>query len=153
MVIWQCTRFSDLTNEAMYAVFKLRQDVFVVEQNCPYHDIDELDRIAQHVLGWQTSANAKDELIAYLRLVPPGKKYKEPSIGRVITRFTHRRKGLGLELMRVALNSSRQHFPGEGNRISAQAHLEGFYSSLGYEVVSEPYDEDGIPHLEMLLPT
>jgi ElaA protein len=135
----------------MYTMLKLRQDVFIVEQHCPYHDIDELDRIALHVLGWQTFGSEKEELVAYLRLVPPGKKYKEPSIGRVITRFTHRRKGLGLELMRVALDSSRQHFPGEGNRISAQAHLEGFYSGLGYQVVSEPYDEDGIPHLEMLL--
>jgi ElaA protein len=142
---WIFLPFAELTVEQLYDLLKLRQEVFVVEQTCAYLDADGLDRQAYHLLGYDHQG-----LAAYLRLVAPGKKYAEPSLGRVITRLDLRRTNLGRDLMREGLRHSQELYPGQGNRISAQARLERFYRELGFATVAGPYDEDDIPHFEML---
>lgn len=144
---WKFLPFRSLTPDQLYDLLKLRQEVFVVEQECAYLDADGADPHAHHLLGY----DAEGELTAYLRLVKPGIKYAEPSIGRVITRLSARRRNLGRELMREGIRRAHQLYPGQGIRISAQARLERFYRELGFTTVGGPYDEDGIPHLEMLL--
>lgn len=144
---WRLERYGDLTREALYAALRARVAVFVVEQDCPYQDLDGMDDRAVHVSGWTDA----DELIAYARLLPPATRFAEPSIGRVLTTDAGRGKGLGRPLMQRAIHCCRQHWPDQPIRISAQQHLARFYGSLGFEIDSEPYDEDGIPHVEMLL--
>lgn len=145
---WESLFFSELTGAQMHALLKLRQDVFVVEQNCIYSDIDAYDHNAMHVF----LSNERHEVVAYARLVDPGIKFAEPSIGRVVVAESERGSGLGYLLMQKALEQANYLYPMKANRISAQKHLKDFYSSFGYEQVSEEYDEDGIPHVEMLRP-
>jgi len=144
---WSWLQFSEISVDDMYDLLKLRQDVFALEQECLYPDIDGIDRKAWHVLGKGEEGN----LCAYSRVVWPGFRFDEPSIGRVVTAQQHRMAGCGRELMQFSIAQTKQTFPGAAIRISAQAQLEKFYLSLGFSVVSEPYDEDGIPHIEMLL--
>ncbi|MBK8911438.1 MAG: GNAT family N-acetyltransferase [Chlorobi bacterium] len=143
---WHRRRFDDITARELYDVMNLRQRVFTIEQNCIYLDADYLDIHADHLLG----KNGTGELIAYLRIVHPGKKYAEPSIGRVITAPEARRIGLGKELMEQGMAWIAEKHPNQGVRISAQHHLERFYMGFGFRVIGEPYDEDGIPHVEMV---
>lgn len=142
---WHWTRFAELGVDNLYDALALRCRVFILEQG-PYQDPDGLDRYAWHLLG----RDAGDVLQAYLRVVDPGFKYDEPSIGRVITAPEARGTGLGRELMTEGIRRCEAAWPGRGIRISAQAHLHGFYGSLGFDGVGEPYLEDDIPHLEML---
>jgi len=144
---WRLERYGDLTREALYAALRARVAVFVVEQDCPYQDLDGMDDCAVHLSGWAETG----ELIAYARLLPPATRFAESSVGRVLTTEKGRGQGLGRPLMRRAIEGCRQHWPGQSIRISAQRHLAAFYGSLGFEIDSEPYDEDGIPHVEMLL--
>jgi ElaA protein len=148
---WQCKDFSNLSVEQLYELLKLRVDVFVVEQTCYYPDLDsdknKLDRHPKtiHLLGYQ-----KDELVAYLRVVPKGESYQDKiSIGRVAIAETARGKGLGNELMVEALRQCKLNFPNEGIKISAQQHLKSYYQQHGFEQISEMYLEDGIPHIGM----
>ncbi len=143
---WRWHKFDDWTADEAYAVFAARIQVFVVEQACPYQDLDGLDADAWHLCGWD-----RQTLAAYLRLLPAGARYAEPSIGRVLTADSYRGQGIGQELMQRGIVGFRERFPGADLRISAQHHLEGFYRHLGFATVSEPYQEDGIPHVEMLL--
>lgn len=131
-------------------MLKLRQDVFVIEQSCVYEDIDSKDKFSCHVFLWEQYAMSRD-LLGYCRIVQPGVSYKEPSIGRVVMSSSHRKLGLGKELMSEALWQTLRLYPKQAVRISAQRYLERFYCSLGFQTVSNPYDEDGIPHIEMLL--
>jgi ElaA protein len=142
---WQWSRLSDLTVVQLYAVFAAREAVFVVEQTCVYQELDGLDLDAEHLIGW-----SGDDVAAYLRVLDPGKRFEEPSIGRVLTTQKFRSLGLGREMMHRALERIDERFAGLPVRISAQAHLQAFYSSFGFAKVSEQYLEDGIPHLEML---
>ncbi len=145
---WRVSGFQRLSRDALYRILAARSAVFVVEQQCPYQDIDGLDLKSIHVL-----ATAGDGgLLAYARVVPPGLRFAEPSIGRVLTTAAGRGRGLGRALMLRALAVVRRRFPGQPVRISAQQYLEPFYRSLGFQTVGLPYDEDGIPHLEMLAP-
>jgi ElaA protein len=146
---WQWARLPALSAPALYAALAARQQVFAVEQQCAYLDADGLDHRAWHLLAWDRTAPAT--LLAYLRVVDPGAKFAEPSIGRVLTVAARRRSGLGRTLMRSGIAGCATLHPGLPIRISAQRQLQGFYASLGFAVVSEPYDEDGIPHVEMLL--
>lgn len=139
---WHDRAFSELTVTELYAIIALRERVFVVEQNCPYLDADGLDPASRHL--WATDANGS--IHAYCRIVPAGMKFAEISIGRVITAPEARGAGLGTELMRRGLAACGA----VPVRIGAQAHLEHFYNELGFVPASEPYDEDGIPHIEML---
>jgi ElaA protein len=139
---WHDRAFVELTPRELYAITALRERVFVVEQNCAYLDADGVDPQCRHL--W-----ADDEartIHAYCRLVPAGVKFAEVSIGRVITAPEARGTGLGKELMQRALAA----VGAVTVRIGAQAHLEKFYGDLGFAKASEPYDEDGIPHIEML---
>ena len=144
---WTWARFEELGVDALYDALALRCRVFILEQG-PYLDPDGLDRQAFHLLG-RDDAGA---LQAYLRVVDPGAKYPEPSIGRVITAPEVRGQGLGWVLMRQGLARCARAWPGQGIRISAQAHLQPFYGALGFHAVGSPYGEDGIPHLQMFRP-
>lgn len=149
MLLWQFTRFDDLPIRDWYAASATRVDVFVMEQNCPFQDNDFADFHSWHLLGWQTK-NGGRELVAYCRIVDPGVKFDEPSIGRVVTARTFRNHGYGKNLMAEALRRHDSLYPGLPNRIGAQQRLENFYNGFGYKTVSDTYLEDGIPHVEML---
>ncbi|HXH02094.1 MAG TPA: GNAT family N-acetyltransferase [Candidatus Competibacteraceae bacterium] len=142
---WQFLPFDALDIHTLYELLALRQAVFVVEQECPYLDADGVDKLCHHLLGWRCG-----RLVACLRVVPPEVKYAEPSIGRVLTAPDERHSGLGRTLLAEGLRRTRELYPGQRVRISAQAYLQRFYKEFGFRVVSEPYDEDGIPHIEML---
>lgn len=144
---WTWCRFAELGVDNLYDLLALRCQAFIVEQ-VPYLDPDGLDRSAWHLLG----RDAAGALHACLRVVDPGAKYAEPSIGRVAVAAAARGQGLGRVLMQEGLARTAQVWPARAIRIGAQAHLAGFYGSLGFEPAGEPYDEDGIPHLEMLRP-
>jgi ElaA protein len=147
MIDWQWCRFESLSTDQLYEIVSAREAVFVVEQNCPYLDADGLDRYSWHLTGWKDG-----QVAAYSRVVEPGIKYAEPSLGRVLTTGDWRRKGLGKELLQRAIEKIEEQYPGQGIRISAQQYLDSFYAGFGFERVSEPYDEDGIPHIEMVRP-
>ena len=150
MIYWQWKKFDELATEELYQVLRLRAEIFVVEQNCPYQDIDNSDQAAWHLLGWHTDNTGSRTLCAYLRVFAPGIKYQEIALGRVLVKMAHRKSGLGRELMAQALAKVNNEFTDSAIRISAQSHLEQFYGELGFARVSAPYDEDGIPHIEML---
>ena len=145
---WRWARFAELGVDDLYDALALRCRVFILEQG-PYLDPDGLDRSAWHLLG----RNHEGALLAYLRAVDPGAKFAEPSIGRVVADAAVRGNGLGRALMEAGLAGCERHWPGQGIRISAQAHLERFYGSLGFVRVGDDYLEDGIPHVEMLRST
>lgn len=150
MIEWQWKKFDELSREDLYEIIQVRQEVFVIEQNCIYQDLDDLDKLAWHLIAWNANQSNSREIVAYLRVVFPGYKYQEPSIGRILTVKKVRGTGLGKELLRIALLKIEAEYPNVSVRISAQAHLNKFYSQFGFEKVSEPYDEDGIVHIEML---
>ncbi len=149
MLHWQFSRFDDLPIRDWYAASAARVDVFVMEQNCPFQDNDGADFHSWHLLGWDES-NGSRELAAYCRIVDPGVKFPEPSIGRVVTARAFRLKGLGKVLMAEAVERHEQLYPGQPNRIGAQQRLEKFYTGFGFKTISDIYMEDGIPHVEML---
>jgi ElaA protein len=138
---WREEPFERLTVTELYAICALRQRVFVVEQQCAYLDADGYDQPSRHL--WAADG---ETIVAYLRIVPAGVKRAEVSIGRVVTAPEVRGTGLGRELMRRGLAATGSAVV----RIGAQAHLEKFYGELGFVRVSDVYDEDGIPHIEML---
>jgi len=148
-LLWHWSRLPALAPADLYAVMALRQRVFVVEQSCAFVDADGFDLDAWHLLGW-ADGHAGRQLAAYLRVVDPGGKYPEPSIGRVVTAPARRRTGLGRALMAEGIARSAAAWPGRAIRISAQRQLEAFYAGIGFRTVSAPYDEDGIAHVEML---
>jgi ElaA protein len=145
---WRWCRFDELSVHELQNIYMARQLVFILEQG-PYLDADGIDERAFHLAAW--SAQQREPL-AYARVVEPGVKYAEPSIGRVITTAAARGTGLGRELVRRAVEHTQAAYPGQGIRISAQSHLERFYAGFGFRRVGEDYLEDNIPHAEMLLP-
>jgi ElaA protein len=146
---WQWSRFSELTTADLYAVIRLREAVFIVEQNCPYPDADGRDPNAWHLPGWEERSTGR-ALVAYARIFEPGVRYDEASIGRVVTAPDVRGTGKGRELMAEALRRIDSLMPGQPIRIAAQRRLEDFYLGLGFKTVSDPYEEDGIIHVDML---
>ena len=148
MIKWTLKNFDDLTLRELYGALALRQAVFVVEQNCPYVDADGRDQAAFHLFAHDTEG----DLVACTRLIPAGISYeKYASIGRVVTAEKVRGTGLGRELMARSIEACGGLFPGQPVKISAQAHLEKFYQSLGFAPTGEAYLEDGIPHVGMIL--
>jgi ElaA protein len=143
-VNWIWSRFADLGVDNLYDALALRCRVFVLEQG-PYLDPDGIDRQSGHLLGRDDGG----VLHAYLRVVDPGVKYAEPSLGRVITSPESRGSGLGKALVAEGVRRTVEAWPGRGIRISAQAHLARFYGVYGFDTVGEPYLEDNIPHVEM----
>ena len=150
MITWQLSTFSELSKNDLYQVMKVRQEVFVVEQNCAYQDIDGLDEFSWHLIAWDVNSTGDKSIAAYLRVVFPGYKYQEISIGRVLTVPQARKTGLGKALIKEALTNIENEYPNQPIRISSQEYLIKFYNTFGFEIVSEPYDEDGISHIEML---
>ena len=148
-VDWQWKRLPELSPAELYALLAARASVFVVEQACAFLDLDGLDEFAWHLLGWG-GADGDPALAAYLRLIDPGRKYAEPSIGRVLTTAPFRGGGLGRAAMREGLERAARLYPGRALRIGAQQRLERFYAELGFRPDSAPYLEDGIAHVEML---
>lgn len=144
-ITWSCKHFKDLTNEELYEIFRLRIEVFVIEQNCPYQDADGKDLKSFHVQGQQNG-----KLIAYTRIVPPGISYEEPSIGRVLTSKEARRTGAGKILMTKSIEYLKKEFGDTPIRIGAQEYLKKFYESFGFVKEGDGYLEDGIPHIIML---
>jgi len=149
MIDWQFSHFNELSTSDLYEVLTQRQDVFILEQTCLYPDIDGLDPQAHHLLGWH-SVDGKRQLAAYLRVLGPGVKYDEMSLGRVITTKAARGSGAGRALLAEGIARAEALYPGHRIRIGAQQYLESFYQGFGFETVSAPYDEDGILHIDML---
>ena len=143
---WIVKKFDELSVAELYTIIQLRNEVFVVEQDCPYQDADGKDQESWHLCGWQ-----ENELVAYCRIIPPGISYDEASIGRVVTSPAHRKSGLGRELMEIGIEKTYSLFSTDQIQIGAQRYLEKFYNTLGFTAVGDPYLEDGIPHLHMLL--
>ena len=142
---WKIKSFEELTTAELYAILHLRSEVFVIEQNCAYQDLDYSDQKALHLMG--TDDNGV--LLAYTRIFGPGIKYTEASIGRVVTSPLARGKGAGRELMERSIAELQQHYGKIPIKIGAQQYLQKFYGALGFEQTSEMYLEDGIPHIEM----
>lgn len=148
MVKYALKKFEDLSLDQLYKIMALRQEVFVVEQDCPYLDADDKDQKCHHVLGTDNEGS----LHTYARLVPKGISYpKYNSIGRVITSSSYRGKGEGKALMKYSINKIQKLYPTESTKISAQVYAIPFYSSLGFIENGDRYDEDGIPHAAMIL--
>lgn len=144
---WILKPWCELTTDELYDLLALRVEVFVVEQTCPFQDLDGLDRRdgVLHLLGWQDGA-----LVAYARLMAPGvAKAQQVVIGRVVTAPEARGDGLGHRLMQQALQECARLWPGVSIYLGAQAHLQGFYGRHGFTAVGEPYLEDDIPHIGM----
>jgi ElaA protein len=148
---WQWARLQELAAVELYAALAARQQVFTVEQHCAFQDADGHDLRAWHLLGWVTGRDPPS-LAAYLRILDPGAKYAEPSIGRVLTVPPFRGVGLARGLMKEGIRRCQGAWPGQPIRIAAQQRLEAFYASLAFRVASPPYIEDDIPHVDMLLP-
>ncbi len=145
-IIWHYKAFDELTSKELYKIIQLRNDVFVIEQDCIYQDCDDKDLVCGHL--WATIEN---DIVAYARIVPKGISYEnEPSIGRVISNQQFRGQNFGKQLMKNAIQVIENQFQTSVIRISAQAYLNDFYSSFGFQQVSEEYLEDNIPHIEML---
>lgn len=148
IIKWQCAKFDELSGKQIYAILQARNEVFAVEQNCVYPDMDEIDFTAFHVMAWID----ENKIAAYLRIAAPNTCYPEHSIGRVLSKIDFRGKGIGRQLMLEGLKLFEAHYPMHPIRINAQTYLREFYSSFGFETVSEEYIEYGLPHIEMLRP-
>ena len=143
---WKLYRFEELTASELYEMLKLRVDVFVVEQNCPYPELDNLDQQSVHL-----AYRENGKILAYARLVPGEIKYGVPSIGRVIVSPDARGRGLARELIRKSIDFIFTEWQSEEIRLQGQLYLKEFYKSFGFDPISDVYDEDGIPHLDMKL--
>jgi ElaA protein len=143
---WRITEFSALTPFDLYAILRLRQDVFIIEQDCIYPDLDNLDIQAMHLSAWR-----EGELMAYQRCLPPGLCYHESSLGRIVVAPAARGLQLGRKLVQRGIDYNRERWPESNIQIGAQAHLQAFYGSLGFTGLGDEYIEDGIAHRHMLL--
>lgn len=146
-LIWSTKHFSELTAVELYEILQLRSDVFVIEQQCIYRDLDDKDQTCYHLLG---RIEDTGELAAYSRIVPPAVSYEEPSIGRVLTALKYRKNNFGRELMQKSIEETQKRYSNQPIRIGAQTYLTKFYTSLGFVQQGKPYDEDGIEHIEMV---
>ena len=143
-ISWKFKPFNDLTAHELHDFLQIRQQVFIVEQNCPYSDIDKTDKLSFHLM-----ALANQQTVGYARIIPPGVLYDEVSIGRIVTHQQLRRTGLGKLVVEKALDECRSLFPNSPIKIMAQSYLCKFYESFGFTVISEEFMEDNIPHIYM----
>lgn len=142
---WTTKKYNELQLDELYEILKVRQEVFCVEQNCPYQDCDGFDQDCLHLIGRQNN-----QIIAYSRIAGSGVIYKEASIGRVLTTKEGRGKGLGKELFKKSLEVLKKNYSGP-IKIMAQSYLLTFYKNYGFKISSEEFLEDGLPHHYMLL--
>ncbi|MFV8225356.1 GNAT family N-acetyltransferase [Christiangramia aquimixticola] len=138
-------KFSELSLAELYDILQLRSEVFVVEQDCVYQDIDGKDAEALHVIGWKNN-----KIVAYTRCFKPGYYFEQASIGRVIVKQSERKFGYGHDIMKASAQAIEQHYNTTNIKLSAQQYLIKFYESHGYRTVGEGYLEDGIPHIGMV---
>lgn len=142
---WKIKKFQELSLDELYAILAVRTDVFVVEQECPYPEVDGRDQASYHLCAWEDGV-----LLAYARILPPGLSFEEASIGRVLVRKEQRGRGLAQQLLKMALTFVTEDLGEQKIQISAQTYLTAFYESYGFQSVSETYLEDGIPHRDMI---
>lgn len=145
MLIIQVKTFEELTKQELYSLLQLRSEVFVVEQDCVYQDIDGKDQKALHVLGFK-----EDKLVAYTRIFKPGDYFKEPSIGRVVVVKNERAYKYGYDIVKASIKAITENYKASLIKISAQVYLKKFYTNLGFKAIGEPYLEDDIPHIAMI---
>jgi len=145
MITWVCKKFDDLSPQELYAILQLRNEVFVVEQNCVFQDADNKDQASYHLMAWKGEA-----LAAYTRLIPGGIAYELPSIGRVVTSPKLRATGIGKILMERSIEEMEKLFGKTSIKLGAQLYLKKFYESFGFQQSSDLYLEDGIEHIEMI---
>ena len=145
MITWLCKNFDEFSPYELYAVLQLRNEVFAVEQNCVYPDMDNKDQYSNHLMGCHDN-----KLIAYTRIIPPGVAYPEASIGRVVISPSARRIGIGKELMKQSIEQAHTLYGKTPIKIGAQLYLQKFYTRLGFVPTSDIYLEDGIEHIEMI---
>lgn len=143
---WLLKKFDELSAAELYAIMQLRNEVFVVEQNCVYQDADNVDQQSWHLTGWLDT-----KLVAYTRIIPAGICFDTPSIGRVVSSPAYRKSGVGRKLMMLSIEKTNQLFNDTAIKIGAQLYLKKFYESLGFVPYSQQYLEDGIPHIKMTL--
>ena len=141
---WKYKSFNELTPAELYTIMELRNEVFVVEQNCVYQDADNKDQKSLHFMGWDN-----ETLAAYCRILPPRLAFSDASIGRVVTSPVYRKTGCGRRLVEQAIKKTLAEFDCKIIMIGAQLYLKKFYESLGFVQASETYLEDNIPHIEM----
>ena len=137
--------FTELDTKELYEILSLRSEVFVVEQDCVYQDMDFKDQQAFHICGYQGG-----ELVAYTRVFGPGEYFDQTSIGRVLVKMSHRKKDFGIQIMQSSIRYIELVYKGKDIKISAQSYLERFYKYLGFIPTGKTYLEDGIPHMEMI---
>ena len=141
-MIWNCKDYNDLSKDELYAILKIRQEVFIIEQNCNYLDADSFDQVSQHLTCYKQS-----ELIAYMRIVPEGEIYPNISFGRILVKQKFRKIGLGKEIIQRAINV----FPEDTTIVmSAQLYLTQLYENFGFKIIGKEYLEDEIPHIKMI---
>lgn len=138
--------FNSLSAKQLFEIYKLRSEIFIVEQNCAYQDVDDIDLISKHIMVFEDGV-----LSAYARLVPPGGIYKEPAIGRVVVKKSFRGKDLGKLLMQQAIDTLQDLYINTDLVLSAQSYLLKFYKDLGFKAEGSEYLEDNIPHTKMRL--
>ncbi|PKA82950.1 ElaA protein [Ulvibacter sp. MAR_2010_11] len=138
-------KFDALTIYELYDILQLRSEIFVVEQDCVYQDLDGKDAKALHVLGWHDG-----KIVAYTRCFPPGVYFEAASIGRVVVEVNHRKYGFGHDIMKASIEAIENHFGTNSIKLSAQTYLKRFYESHGFSIIGEEYLEDGIPHIAMI---
>ncbi|CAL68257.1 GNAT family N-acetyltransferase [Christiangramia forsetii] len=138
-------KFSELSLTELYDILQLRSEVFVVEQDCVYQDIDGKDNEALHIIGFK-----EDEIVAYTRCFKPGYYFEEAAIGRVVVKDLERKFGYGHEIMKASDKAIKEHYKTSNIKLSAQQYLIKFYESHGYQTTGEGYLEDGIPHIGMI---
>jgi ElaA protein len=143
---WVCKYFSELTTEELYQILRLRSEVFVVEQNCVFLDMDNKDLVCHHLMGWE-----EKQLMGYSRILRPGISYVESSIGRIVSSPAARNMGIGRELLAQSIQALYGLHGKRDIRIGAQYYLKEFYESFGFVQTGEIYSEDGIDHIEMIL--
>lgn len=142
---WILKKFNQLTPDELYEIIKLRVEIFIVEQNCPYQDLDDKDLVSYHLF-----LKDNDEIIAVLRIIPEYVSYDEMSIGRVVVKKTHRGRGIAKSMMKKAIEFIVNDLGKNSIRLSGQAYLTDFYQELGFKKVSDEYLEDGIKHFQFL---
>ena len=151
--LWICKKFNELNPDELYAILQLRSEVFVVEQNCIFLDMDNKDQVSHHLMGWQQNEGAEPGiLLGYARILAAGFPYVESSIGRIVTSPAARGNGIGKDLLQQSIQTLYNLHGKQVIRIGAQYYLKKFYESFGFEKASEIYLEDGIEHIHMLLP-
>ena len=144
-MIWEIKEWSELSTKEVENIFSLRSEVFIVEQNCVYQDIDQKDQLALHVF-----LKKNNQIIAYTRIFKPNDYFKYSSIGRVVVLKNERGSKIGSQIMNFSIKKIEEIFNEKKIKISAQKHLINFYKKLGFLVIGDEYLEDGIPHIAMV---